>query len=337
VLFFILKFSTLPGMRTVVGFDGGATKTKAVIATLDGIVVSDGIGGPSNYHVVGIEKAKHAIIESFQDAATRVNEPITVEVAVAGLAGLDCRYDEVILSRELPKTEIAKRFLVVHDSRNALYGATGGAAGAILIAGTGSVSAGTDGEGNTVRVGGWGNILDDVGSGYEIARKALTASLYSFDGRLPKTMLEDRIMEALGVESVDDIIRKIYAEKMSVTDIAALAPVVTKAAQEGDPVAARIVDEAVQGLSLMVNTVIRRLSMQGRSFPVATIGGVFKAGEIITAPLTKAINAVAPNAHIGKPMMGPWLGSVLAALEKYHSRLSPELVDAVRRTGAKVQ
>jgi len=323
-------------MKAVVGFDGGATKTKAVIATLEGMVVSDGLGGPSNYHVVGIDAAKHAILESFQDAAARISEPIAVEVAVAGLAGLDCRYDEVMLSHELPKTGVAKRFLVVHDSRNALYGATGGGAGAIVIAGTGSVSAGTDGEGNSVRVGGWGNILDDVGSGYEMARKALTASLYSFDGRLPKTALEGTMMKALGVESVDDIIRKVYAERMSVTDIAALAPVVTRAAQEGDPVAARIVDEAVQGLSLMVNTVIRRLSMQERSFPVATIGGVFKAGEIVTAPLAQAINAVAPKAHIGKPMMGPWLGSVLAALEAYHSRLTPQLVDEVRRTGAKI-
>jgi hypothetical protein len=76
--------------------------------------------------------------------------------------------------------------------------------------------------------------------------------------------------------------------------------------------------------------------MQGRSFPVATIGGVFKAGEIVTGPLTKAVNAVAPKAHIGKPMMGPWLGSVLVALEEYHSRLSPQLVDVVRRTGAGV-
>jgi len=323
-------------MRAVVGFDGGATKTKAVIATLDGGVVSSGLGGPSNYHVVGIEGAKRAILESFQAAMAQVGEPSTIEVAVAGLAGLDCRHDEVVLGQELPKTGIAKKFLVVHDSRNALYGATGGAAGVIVIAGTGSVSAGTDGEGNTARVGGWGNILDDVGSGYEIARKALTAALYSFDGRLPKTMLEERILMALGVESIDDIIRKVYAERMSVTDIAALAPVVTKAAQEGDAVAAKIVEEAVQGLASMINTVIRRLAMQGRSFPVATIGGVFKAGEIVTGPLTRAVNAVAPKAHIGKPMMGPWLGSVLVALEEYHSRLSPQLVDAVRRTGAEV-
>lgn len=323
-------------MRAVVGFDGGATKTKAVIATLDGGVVSSGLGGPSNYHVVGIDGAKRAILESFQAAMAQVGEPSTIEVAVAGLAGLDCRHDEVVLGQELPKTGIAKKFLVVHDSRNALYGATGGAAGVIVIAGTGSVSAGTDGDGNTARVGGWGNILDDVGSGYEIARKALTAALYSFDGRLPKTMLEERILMALGVESIDDIIRKVYAERMSVTDIAALAPVVTKAAQEGDAVAAKIVEEAVQGLASMINTVIRRLAMQGRSFPVATIGGVFKAGEIVTGPLTKAVNAVAPKAHIGKPMMGPWLGSVLVALEEYHSRLSPQLVDVVRRTGAGV-
>ena len=320
-------------MQVVVGFDGGATKTKAVIATVEGKVLSSGLGGPSNYHVVGIDGAKRSILDAFDAAKAIIKEPITVEVAVAGLAGLDCKRDEVLLSQELPKTGIARKFLVVHDSRNALHGATGGGAGVIVIAGTGSVAAGTDGAGNTVRVGGWGNILDDVGSAYEIGRKALTAALRSFDGRIPKTVLEEKLKRAMGIESTDDIIRKVYAERMSVTEIAALAPIVTESAKEGDPVAKVIVSEAVDGIYTLVKTVIVRLKMENKSFPVAAIGGVFKAGEIVTGPLVKSVNSLAPKAKIGQPMMGPWLGSVLVALEEYHGQLSPELVEAVKTTG----
>lgn len=323
-------------MQVVVGFDGGATKTKAVVATLDGEVVSSGDGGPSNYHVVGIEGARRSIMEAFKAASTRIAEPLDVEVAVAGLAGLDCKRDGRILNEELPKIGIAKRFVVVHDSQNALYGATGGEAGVIVIAGTGSVAAGTDGAGKTVRVGGWGSILDDAGSGYEMGRKALTAALYAFDGRMGKTILVSKLKQALGVESIDDIITKVYAEKMSVTDIAALAPLVTKAAEEGDAVAGAIVEEAVNSISTLVKTVISELKMQDKAFPVATIGGVFKAGEIITGPLAKSVNSLAPRARIEQPMMGPWLGSVLVALEVYHTHLSPELVEALRRTADRV-
>jgi len=319
-------------MQVVVGFDGGATKTKAVVATLDGEVLSSGDGGPSNYHVVGIDGAKRSILEAFKAASSRIAEPLVIEVAVAGLAGLDCKRDGRVLNEELPKIGIAKRLVVVHDSQNALYGATGGEAGVIVIAGTGSVAAGTDGAGNTVRVGGWGNVLDDVGSGYEMGRKALTAALYTFDGRLQKTVLVTKLKEALGVESIDDIITRVYGEKMSVTEIAALAPLVTEAAKEGDAVASTIVEEAVDGISTLVKTVILRLKMQDMAFPVATIGGVFKAGKIITEPLAKSVSCLAPGARIGQPMMGPWLGSVLVALEMYHKHLSPELVKAVRRT-----
>jgi len=324
-------------MRAVVGFDGGATKTVAVIATLEGEVISSGVGGPSNYHVVGIEGAKRSILESFNAALGSIGEEVSVDVAVAGLAGLDCKHDEMVLSEELPKINIARRFLVVHDSKNALYGAAGGGAGVIVVAGTGSVAAGTDGAGNSVRVGGWGNVLDDVGSAYEIARKALTAALYAFDGRGPETVLEDKIRRSLGLESTDDIIRKVYGERMTVTEVAALAPIVTESAKEGDPVSAQIVSEAAQGLFGLAKTVILRLNMQHRSFPVATIGGVFKAGDIINVPFAKAVNSVAPKAMIGKPMMGPWLGSVLVALEQHLGRLTPELVDRVMRTASKVQ
>lgn len=319
----------------MVGFDGGATKTKAVVATVDGEVLSSGDGGPSNYHVVGIEEARRSILEAFKAASTRIAEPLLVEVAVAGLAGLDCRRDGRILDEELPKIGIARRFVVVHDSQNALYGATGGKAGVIVIAGTGSVAAGTDGAGNSVRVGGWGSVLDDAGSGYEMGRKALTAALYAFDGRSQKTALVNKLKQALGVESIDDIITKVYAENMSVTEIAALAPLVTEAAEEGDAVAGTIVEEAANGISTLVKTVILRLKMQDMAFPVATIGGVFKAGKIITEPLAKSVSSLAPRARIGQPMMGPWLGSVLVALEVYHKHLSPELVETVKRTAGK--
>jgi len=320
----------------VVGFDGGATKTKAVVATLDGEVLSSGDAGPSNYHVVGIDGARRSILESFEAARSVVGQPLHVEVAVAGLAGLDCERDGRVLREELPKVDITKRFLVVHDSKNALYGATGGSAGVIVIAGTGSVAAGTDGRGNTVRVGGWGNILDDVGSAYEIGRKALTAALHSFDGRGQKTTLEERIKQALRLESTDDIITRVYAEKMSVTDIAALAPMVTESAKQGDQVAKRIVEETAEGIATLANTVILRLNMQDMSFPVATIGGVFRAGDIITEPFARLVRSVAPRVIIGKPMMGPWLGSVLIALEAYHGSLSAQMVETVRKTGAKV-
>jgi len=45
----------------LLGVDGGATKTQAVIASLDGHVIARGLGPASNAQVVGPEKAFEAI------------------------------------------------------------------------------------------------------------------------------------------------------------------------------------------------------------------------------------------------------------------------------------
>src|SRR6202007_525984 len=55
--------------------------------------------------------------------------------------------------------------------------------GVALVGGTGSVCLGRTREGRTVRVGGWGPILGDEGSGYQIAVNALRRPTQTADGR----------------------------------------------------------------------------------------------------------------------------------------------------------
>ncbi|MBO3804306.1 MAG: ATPase, partial [Candidatus Brockarchaeota archaeon] len=98
-----------------------------------------GVSGPSNYHVVGVEGARNALIEAARSACE--SSGIGSEdclVACAGLAGLDCSYDVKTLNEAVGNLPIAKRILVVHDSLIALYGATGGKMGVIVNGGTGS-------------------------------------------------------------------------------------------------------------------------------------------------------------------------------------------------------
>jgi len=41
----------------LLGVDGGATKTKAVVCDGEGLVLGSGLAGASNHHVVGLEAA----------------------------------------------------------------------------------------------------------------------------------------------------------------------------------------------------------------------------------------------------------------------------------------
>jgi N-acetylglucosamine kinase-like BadF-type ATPase len=314
----------------VVGFDGGATKTEAIIAKSDGTLISSGVSGPSNYHVVGIDGAKGAILNSFEIARKKAGINIKkVKVAVAGLAGLDCSYDDRVLNSSIPQIGIAETFRVIHDSLNALYGATSGRVGVIVIAGTGSVAAGTDGKGNRVRVGGWGSILGDEGSAYFIGLMGLKQALKAFDGRVKETKLVEQLRKALSITETDEIIRKVYGEKMSVTEIASLAPIVTNLAKEGDEISIEIVRAAAEELAILAKTVILRLRIQNEKFPVATVGGVFKAGDIVLKPFSNSIQKLALNANVEKPRFGPGIGSVLIALEVLNEKITDEVLQNV--------
>src|SRR5690606_8774057 len=98
------------------------------------------------------------------------------------------------------------------DLHIALAGGTGGRPGVVVIGGTGSVAFGRNAEGREHRVGGWGYLLSDEGSGFWIGREALIAVLHCMDGRGPHTILTDRVAEAVGAPGPRAIVRYSYTE-----------------------------------------------------------------------------------------------------------------------------
>ena len=101
---------------------------------------------------------------------------------------------------------------------------------------------------------------------------------------------------------------------LGVADVAAYFPLVVAAARAGDGVARRILEEAGHDLALGVVTVVRKLGLEEAAFPVATIGGVFSAGDLLLAPLAAAIRRVAPRAGVGPPAYPPEIGAIRLAL-----------------------
>ena len=75
-----------------------------------------------------------------------------------------------------------KRIICTSDALNAFYGELGGRDGVALIAGTGS-SAFCVQQGQVRQVGGWGYLIDDVGSGFWIGSAVLRAAFRAMDER----------------------------------------------------------------------------------------------------------------------------------------------------------
>lgn len=312
-------------MNYILGVDGGATKTSCVIADSRGHVIIEGEGRPSNYHVVGINLAKAAILEAVNDALSsaklKLNRP-KFKVACFGLAGMDSLNDRKKITDFIVNMKLAEKNIVVHDSSIALYGATLGRPGVILIAGTGSVAAGKNKEGIFARAGNWGHIIGDEGSAYDIGRKTMVSVIREYDGRGSSTLLTNYVKQYLNLSKIDEIMERLYVEKMSVTEIASLAPLVVKAAEKGDKIALNILNLATRELALAATTVIKKLGMEQENFEVGTIGGVFKSGNIITSPLSREISKVAPKAQITTPKFKPAMGAIFLALERLGVKVS---------------
>ena len=108
------------------------------------------------------------------------------------------------------------------DQEIALAGAIDGP-GAVLIAGTGSVCFGKDGQGRPFRAGGYGYLIDDGGSGYAIGRDILTAVARAHDGRGPETCLTEAVFASLGIGELNQMITWLYSPETGKKEMCGLA------------------------------------------------------------------------------------------------------------------
>jgi N-acetylglucosamine kinase-like BadF-type ATPase len=148
-----------------------------------------------------------------------------------------------------------------------------------LIGGTGSISLGRDPSGKTYRAGGWGHIIGDEGSGYELGRRALQAVSQMTDGRGPATTLRDAILARWEIETAWQMIDRVYLHSDK-ADIAALSSLVFAAAKEGDAVAQGFLSDAAADLAKTALAVANGLDFGGTPIPLALAGGLLTHEEV---------------------------------------------------------
>ncbi|MCS4540407.1 MAG: hypothetical protein HYU03_06950 [Thaumarchaeota archaeon] len=308
--------------RYFAGVDGGATKTVCIISDAHGILRAHGEAGPSNCHNVGLDVALGEISRAVKIAVRRARiGGEGLEVACFGLAGMDSPLDARRIEKGLHSLRLVRRQKVVHDTIIALAGALAGGPGIIVIAGTGSVAGGVDSSGRTVRVGGWGAILDDEGSAYDIGRKALTAALRAYDGRVGATGLLKTVMKRIGARIPEEIIEAVYIKGMGVAEIASLSPVVVQLGLKGDEVANKILKEAGESLAELVLATANKLGLQA-VYKVSPVGGVFRSGGLVIDAFRRRLRNTAPLARVVPPKFSPAIGSLILSLREGGVELS---------------
>jgi N-acetylglucosamine kinase-like BadF-type ATPase len=300
----------------LLGVDGGGTKTRAVVTDARQRILGEGLAGPSNPLRVGIKKAadnvRKAVREACRRAGVKLSQIVAAEFGLAGVRGAEVRET---MRRELEDLGLASMD-VVTDADTALFAATGGAPGLVIIAGTGSICCGLNSKGEQVCAGGWGPLAGDEGSGAWIARSALQSVARAADGRGPDTSLSAAACRYFGVETPEEVMVKIYEPEATNDRLAGFARDVIGVAQDGDQVARAILAEAGRVLGVAAATVIRKLKMRQDGFPVAYVGGVFAAGELLLPFLRAEVEKVAPNAYLAPPRMNPAVAAARMAQEQ---------------------
>lgn len=317
----------------ILAVDGGGSKTRAMLAAADGTVLAIGSGGPANYQVAGKETAAlslHLAIEAAYRAANLEMQPVAV--GYFGLAGVGREEDRVVLRELLAGFSPAYQILrLENDGIIALAGATAGGPGVAIICGTGSIIYGCNKAGSYARAGGWGPLIGDEGSGYDIGRKGMIAVMRAGDGRGPQTLLTELLLNTLAT-SYEKIVLKAYSKEMRSPQIAALSIQVKQAAAAGDAVALAILDDAVKELSLAAVAVITQLGMQSERFPVALVGGGFAHDWHWASGLESQIQTCAPFAYLSQPIYEPLTGALLLGLKEVYGEISKVVLEKVRRS-----
>lgn len=252
------------GEDLYLGIDGGGTKTEFAVISADGCVVSRVVTGGCNPNDVGYSRTL-AVIREGIDGILASHQ--SIKTAFLGIAGISVGDHAPRLLADLQNCYPKMKIRIRSDIFN-LFAICDGASMAV-ISGTGSVVFVKDGE-EYRRIGGWGYLLDDAGSAYDIGREAIRVALREEDMGMAPSLLSDMLRRRLNVGTVWEHLNTVYAEGKPY--IAELATVVFEAYMLGDENAVRIIDESARALGGLLNAGVE---LYGAEAVAVASGGLF--------------------------------------------------------------
>jgi N-acetylglucosamine kinase-like BadF-type ATPase len=299
--------------QLLLGVHGGQM-TQAILTTANGEILGRGLGPASNHHRVGFENATNALTTAIDaafaqtqagQAALQSQASWTngfIGAACFGLSGVDGPHDQALYGSWLKSLGCTFRWTIGNGSELVLGGGTPNGWGIALISGTGSICLGRTADGQTLRVGGWGHLIGDEGSGYRIATEALNLASQAADGRGNATALLDAALKHWGVARAEELIPALYRAERTPEDVAEFATCVVDIAAQNDPAAVAILERAAVALAHHVDTVAHRLSLE--SPPLALRGSMIVRQVFKRMLLERIMVPLGPVATVNDPLQG---------------------------------
>ncbi|MQA88184.1 MAG: ATPase [Streptosporangiales bacterium] len=259
------------GSHLVLGIDAGATTSRALVARVDGTRLGFGSAGgasPTAHPPCQAASALGAAIAAAISPGAGVDpaEICSATVGLAGVGGLAEPSAAAAFDAAWRGAGLRCPMRVFSDAVVAFAAGTTHASGSALVAGTGAIAAAIRDRTLHHTAGGHGWILGDEGSGTWLGREAVRAALAELDGKGPTTALTALVQDELlgagsssgsgGLGARDALINAVHENPP--VQLARLAPIVTRAAADGDDVARARVRRAASHLVDIVGAIHER-------------------------------------------------------------------------------
>jgi len=298
-------------MNYFLGIDGGGSKTCLLCTDTAGDAFGRRVGGPSNLASYSIdivtESLKSLIVGFIEENKMKLNDCRGI---CLGSAGIDEESTKKIYLDIFVEIGFNCQIIMVNDSELVLESNIA-ESGIALISGTGSIAIGKNRQGDIRRVGGWGAILGDEGSGYWIAVEGIKSAIESYEKRGPETKIMELILNETGNEEMHDLISYVYEEgNPSKKKIAALSKVVDLAFDSDDLVAKEIYERAAWKLFELIASLNRILELGDSNFEVVVSGGILMNNQHIYTLLGNTLQEHYPTVRLSRVTSEPVWGAI---------------------------
>lgn len=300
--------------RWIFGIDGGGTSTRIQVESLGGQILwhrEDGSINPRSVGWLGTEKVLKDLFSAlYQETGL---QPAACSGGFAGIAGIgradDCEQFTSIVRKV---SGLSCPLQADNDAVIALAGAFGKKSGVLLICGTGSIAISANSEGSLFRTGGWGHILGDEGSAWDVGRRGLAEACRYADNRSGATLLLDYALEYFHINNPYELIPAVY-ENFNKAQVAGFAKLVGVARDQGDRVAGAIFESAIIELELLIRTAASHMLSPQDNHQIAFRGGFIEHDDWLAGHLAQSLSESLPEFEIITPLNTPVAGACLMA------------------------
>jgi len=320
-------------MKFYLGLDGGGTRTRFIIINEEGKILGLHVGDTIHIHQVGELETQKRFFKSIEIVSSLANIVINdISYAFLGFAGYgEVEKDRIFISKMVQ--DILPSATCGNDVHVAWSGSLAAQPGVQIVGGTGSIVYARNEKNEETRCGGWGYFFGDEGSAYWLSQMMFTLFSKQSDGRLQKGVLLEIIRDYFNLHNNDLELIGYYKDTLlnNRTQIASLAPLLFKAASNGDIEALKCLQNCAYEQALTIYGAVKKLEWESNTISVSYSGGVFEAGPIILDLLDAELNRFDSRLKLQKPILSPIMGAVYYAYvldqKKHNQKLINKLID----------